>query len=424
MTVFALVDCNNFYASCERAFNPYLRGIPVVVLSNNDGCVVARSNEAKALGIAMGEPYFKIERLCDKQAVAVLSSNYTLYADMSARVMTILGESAPAQEVYSIDECFLDLTGIPGDLADRCRAIRQKVTMWTGIPVCVGIARTKTLAKLANRVAKKSMKAGGVVDLAGRSDLIETALRRVEVGDVWGVGRKYAERLTGFGIKTAYDLSELEDQWVRREFGVVLARTVAELQGNPAFTLECQPQPRQSCTCSRSFGGATPDIEAVAAAVSEYAQTAAERLRSESLVAGHLQVFAFTNRFRQDAVQGTLTGSVRLSPPTADSTRIVRTALALIRGARSYPPGCEWAKAGVLLTDLCRADRIVADLFTVVDTRKSNALMAAVDLLNSRFGRRSIALGLSEQQAEWRMRRERLSPFWTTRWSDIPTVRA
>lgn len=294
---------------------------------------------------------------------------------------------------------------------------------WTGIPVSVGIARTKTLAKLANRVAKKSTKADGVVDLSNRQDLIDTALNRVEVGDVWGVGRRYAERLAGYGIRTAHDLSIRGEQWARYEFGIVLARTVSELRGKPVFTLEDQPAPRQSCTCSRSFGLSTPDIEAVAAAISEYAQTAAERLRGEGMVAGHIQVFAYTNRFRKDAIQGVLAASSPLSPPTADTVQIVRTALKLTRVTKNYPPGCEWSKAGVLLTDLCRVDHVEQDLFTRVDSYKSEMLMTAIDHVNARYGRRCVGFGLSAEQADWRMRREKLSPAWTTRWTDIPTVK-
>ena len=424
--VFGLADGNNFYVSCERVFNPYYRGKPTIILSNNDGCAVARSNEAKALGIKMGEPYFKIERQCDQQAIEVLSSNYALYADMSSRMMSVLSEYVPGIEVYSIDECFLDLTGMPGDLAVLGRKARAAVAQELGLPICVGIAPTMTLAKLANRLAKKSPKAGGVVDLAGHPDHIPVALRRVEVGDVWGVGRKYAKRLAGFNIRTAFDLAEMEPKWIRREFGVVLERTASELRGEVAHELETQLDDRKSCTCSRSFAGATTNIEDVVAVISEFAQTAAVRLRSEGMAAGHIQVYALTNRFRQDVVAGTLSASVRLNPATNDSGRIVRTALALARGCRSYPEGCEWTKAGVNLTDLCRADRIHQDLFSVVDTRKSDALMKALDAANSRYGRRAIGFGLAAggDEAEWRMKREKLSPSWTTRWEDVPKVRA
>ena len=421
--IFALVDCNNFYASCERVFNPYLRGVPVVVLSNNDGCVVARSNEAKALGIAMGAPYFQVERLCDVQGVAVLSSNYDLYADMSQRVMSVLAEHVPGQEVYSIDEAFLDLTGIPGDLTGLCRNLRAKVHRWTGVPVSVGIGGTKTLAKLANRLAKKSVKAGGVVDISGRPDLVEVALNRMAVEDVWGVGRQYAARLQGFGIKTAADLAGLEEKWLMHEFGVVLTRTAAELCGRPIHTLETQPEDRKSCTCSRSFGAATSDIEVVTAAISEFAQTAAARIRQEGLVAGHIQAYAMTNRFRKDLPQGVLGGSIPLQPATADTTRIVRAALAIIRAPRQAD-GCEWSKAGVLLTDLCRVDRAPRDLFTVADGSRSAALMAAMDAMNNRYGRGAIRLGHAAVDEGWRMRRDRLSPSWTTRWTDVPAIKS
>ena len=424
--VFGLADGNNFYVSCERVFNPYYRGKPTIILSNNDGCAVARSSEAKALGIKMAEPYFKIARQCEQQAIEVLSSNYALYADMSSRMMSVLSEYVPAIEVYSIDECFLDLTGMPGDLAVLGREIRAAVGQQLGLPICVGIAPTKTLAKLANRLAKKSPKAGGVVDLAGHPEHIPVALKRVEAGDVWGVGKKYAERLAGFNVRTAFDLSRLDDKWIRREFGVVLERTAAELRGEVTYNLENQPDERKSCTCSRSFGAPTTELEDVAAAISEFAQTAAARLRAEGMAASHIQVYALTNRFRQDVVAGTLSASVRLNPATNDSGRIVRTALSLARGARGYPAGCEWVKAGVNLTDLCRSDRIAQDLFSVVDTRKSDALMKALDSANAKFGRHAVGFGLAAggDEAEWHMKREKLSPSWTTRWEDVPTVKA
>ena len=422
--IFALVDCNNFYASCERVFNPYLRRVPVVVLSNNDGCVVARSNEAKALGIAMGAPYFKVERLCEAMGVAVLSSNYALYANMSERVMSILAECVPGLEVYSIDECFLDLTGIPGDLTALCRHLRAKVLQWTGIPVSVGIARTKTLAKVANRLAKKSTKAAGVVNISSdRQELVEVALARTQVEDVWGVGRQYAARLQSCGIRTAADLADLDDKWLMREFGVVLTRTATELRGHPVHSLETQPQPRQSCTCSRSFGEPTGDIEAVSAAVSEFAQTVAAKIRQDGLVAGHIQVFATTNRFRRDLPQGVLGGSEALHPPTSDSNLIVRTALKIVRGPRDND-GCQWSKAGVILTDLCRADLAPRDLFTHADGPKSVALMAAMDAVNNRYGRGSLQLGLRGENDGWKMRRDRLSASWTTKWNDLPKLQA
>ncbi|MFZ4538474.1 Y-family DNA polymerase [Propionivibrio sp.] len=421
--VYALFDCNNCYVSCERVFQPYLRGIPIVCLSNNDGCIVARSNEAKAMGIKMGEPYFKIAAQCDRLGIAVLSSNYSLYADMSQRVMSVISECAPASEVYSIDEIFALLTGMPGNLGEYCRQVKDKVLQWTGIPVSVGIAGTKTLAKLANRLAKKSARAGGVIDLAGHPEWIDSALKRVEVGDVWGVGRRYAVRLIELGVRTAADLAEKDDKWVRREFGVVLARTAAELRGTVCHDLETQPQPRQSCCCSRSFGDATGNIEHVAEAIREFSQTAAERVRNEGLVAGHIQVFASTNRFRQDVVHGTMSASAPLAPATADGARISKVALALVRGCRTFEKGCEWTKAGVLLTDLCGKGAVKRDLFTVADSRRSDALMSAVDAVNSRFGRHCVGLGLSAPEAGWRMRRERLSPGWTTRWDELPVVR-
>jgi DNA polymerase V len=422
--VFGLVDCNNCYVSAERIFSPYLRAVPVVVLSSNDGCIIARSNEAKKLGLKMGDPYFKVERLCDKEGVVSLSSNFALYADVSQRVMSVISDCVPAVEVYSIDEVFIQLTGIP-NATELCREIRRKVKQWTDMPVSIGVGDTKTLAKAMNKIAKKSTKADGVVVTAGRPDLVEVALRRLPVDDVWGVGRRYAERLIGMGIKTAHDLAEMEPKWIQREFGSTLTKTVLELQGTPVFDLDTQPEPRQSCTVSRSFGEPVKDIEQVVDAIREFAQTAAARLRSEGMAAGHLQVFAATNRFRNDVVQGTLSASAPLRPATADSGRIVRTALDLARSCHSFPEGCEFKNAGVLLTDLVLKENIRQDLFTVVDTRKSDKLMGAIDAVNSRFGRQALGLGMTaEGSDEWRTKREKLTPAWTTRWDEIPVVKA
>lgn len=423
--VFALIDCNAFYCSAEIAFNPYLRNKPVVVASNNDGCIVSRTTSAKALGIKMGEPVFKIARQCEQQGIEILSSNYSLYANLSQRVMSVIADHVPNISIYSIDECFADLTGIPNK-TELSRDLKATIEKWTGIPVCVGIGQTKTIAKLANRLAKKSKKAGGVVNLDDVPDRVMTAaLTQTDVGDVWGVGRKYAERLQGFGVRTALDLSRLEDSWIRHEFGVVLARTATELRGQPVHDFDSEPAPRQSTTCSRSFGEPTGAIEAVAAAVSEFSQIAAARLRSEGLVAGHVQVYAHTSPFRKSEPQGSIGGNVRLNPPTADSRRITSTALQLIRMPRGTDPGCLWAKAGVLLTDLCRADRAPRDLFTVADGSRSKKLMAAIDATNGRFGRGAVRLGCpAEADESWRMKRERLSPSYTTRWEDLPIAKA
>ena len=290
MATFALVDCNNFYASCERLFQPRLRGRPVVVLSNNDGCVIARSNEAKALGVGMGAPMFKIRKLVEEHDITVCSSNYALYGDISERVMSVLGSSAPAHEVYSIDECFLDLDrlGVP-DLTDWCRDLREQTLQWTGIPVSVGVGPTKTLSKLANRLAKKSAKAGGVLDLVHHPQWIDAALRKTPVGDVWGVGRRWTVMLEERGIYTAHDFANAPDGWVRQRMGVVGLRTVHELRGLVCHALEDQPPPKQTTCCSRTFGTAIFDKGQVHDAVMSFAERAAEKVRNAGQVAGAVQ---------------------------------------------------------------------------------------------------------------------------------------
>lgn len=262
MATFALVDCNNFYASCERLFQPRLRERPVVVLSNNDGCVIARSNEAKLLGVGMGAPMFKIRKLVAEHGIAVCSSNYALYGDISERVMTVLGASAPSHEIYSIDESFLDLDrlAVPS-LTEWCRVLRERTRRWTGIPVSVGVGPTKTLAKLANRLAKKSAKAGGVLDLVHHPAWIEAALRKTPVGDVWGVGRRWTVMLEERGIHTAHEFANAPDGWVRQRMGVVGLRTVHELRGFVCHALEDQPSPKQTTCCSRTFGGVNAGIK-------------------------------------------------------------------------------------------------------------------------------------------------------------------
>jgi len=310
MATFALVDCNNFYASCERLFQPRLRGRPVVVLSNNDGCVIARSNEAKALGVGMGAPMFKIRKLVEEHDIAVCSSSYALYGDISERVMSVLGSSAPAHEVYSIDECFLDLDrlGVP-DLTDWCRHLREQTLQWTGIPVSVGVGPTKTLSKLANRLAKKSAKAGGVLDLAHHPHWIEAALRKTPVGDVWGVGRRWTVMLEERGIHTAYDFANAPDGWVRQRMGVVGLRTVHELRGLVCHALDDQPPPKQTTCCSRTFGTAIYAKAQVHDAIMSFAERAAEKVRHAGQVAGAVQLFIRTDPFAQDAPQKSVSGS-------------------------------------------------------------------------------------------------------------------
>lgn len=417
----ALVDCNNCYVSCERVFDPSLEGRAVVVLSNNDGCVVARSNEAKALGIPMGEPAFKIRNLIESGQVVALSSNYALYGDMSERVMSILASFAPNHEVYSIDECFLDLSGLPGDLTAYCREIRETVRRWTGIPVSVGVGGTKTLAKIANRLAKKSPRAAGVLDLASHPEWLETALRRTEVGDVWGIGRQWSGLCHVNGIRTAWDLAQAEDGWVKKAMGAVGLRTVLELRGIPVHDLESEPADRQTCCCSRSFGEAVTDRDHVHDALVAFTARAAEKIRRDGMVAGALQVFIMTDRFRRDDPQYSNSSTIQMTRPTAETPVLLEAAL---RGlGRIWRDGYRYRKAGVILLDLQRPEDVPRDLFSPSPVPASSALMQVVDTVNGRFGRGTVAFGLRPRSAPWQMRQEKRTPGYTTAWDDIPVAR-
>jgi DNA polymerase V len=418
MPTFALVDCNNFYASCERVFDPRLVGKPIAVLSNNDGCVIARSNEAKALGIPMGAPAFKVRHLSKSAGLVMLSSNYALYGDLSARVMSVLAEHAPRIEVYSIDECFLDLHGLAvADLAAWCHALRQTVLDWTGIPVSVGLGPSKTLAKVANHLAKKS--AAGVCDLATDPSRIAPALKATPAGDVWGIGRQWAKRCAEAGITTAWDLRHAPQAWVRQQMGAVGLRTVLELNGTPVHGLEDDPDDRQSCCCSRTFGEATRSRGDVQDAVVLFAQRAAEKLRRDGLVAAAIQTFIMTDRFGQGPQRSSAL-TLPLSPPTSDSPSIIGAA---VRGfGQCWREGFAYRKAGVLLLDLTRPQDASRDLFTPPPNPHHAALMQTIDAANARFGSGAIRFGLPTPQAAWGMRQRHRSPSYTTNWDDIPKV--
>lgn len=420
MATFALVDCNNFYASCERLFRPNLKNQPVVVLSNNDGCVIARSQEAKDVGIGMGAPLFKIRALIEEHDVAVCSSNYALYGDISERVMSTLGSNAPNHEVYSIDECFLDVDnlGVP-DLSEWCRNLRKSTYRWTGIPVSIGVGPTKTLAKLANRLAKKSVKAGGVIDLSNHPDWIEPALRKTPIGDVWGVGRKWSQMLQERGIMTAYDFAHAEDGWIRKKMGVVGLRTLHELRGYVCHALENQPQPKQTTCCTRSFGETITDKSQVHDALMSFAERAAEKVRTADQVAGVVQVFIRTDSFNPNTVQKSLSGSITFDQATSD-TRAISGAVTRILD-RIWREGFAWKKAGVMMLDLTAKGSAPLSLFDIVP-KHNDGLMLAIDTINAKHGRGSVGLGLAGKDQDWRMRRDNLSPSFTTKWSDLVKV--
>jgi DNA polymerase V len=417
MATFALVDCNNFYASCERLFRPQLKHRPVVVLSNNDGCVIARSQEAKAVGIGMGAPLFKIRDVVEQHGVEVCSSNYALYGDISERVMSLLASNAPAHEVYSIDECFLDLDNLGVlDLTKWCAELRRQTHQWTGIPVSIGVGPTKTLAKLANRLAKKSNKAGGVIDLAHHPQWVEPALRKTPIGDVWGVGRRWSQMLEERGIATAYDFAKAQDGWIRQRMGVVGLRTAHELRGYVCHALDDQPQPRQTTCCSRSFGTTVTQLSQVHDAVMQFAARAAEKVRAADQVAGARQIFIRTDPFNPNTAQKSLSGSTSFTQPTADARTITGAATRILD--RIWRDGFAWKKAGVLLLDLSTSGTVPQSLFEAGPSL-NDGLMVAMDEINAKFGRGSIKLGLAGQQQEWRMKQGNLSPSFTTRWADI-----
>lgn len=424
-SVFALVDCNNFYASCEKLFRPDLRHTPVVVLSNNDGCVVARSKEAKALGIKMGVPVHHIKAEIRRYCIEVFSSNYTLYGDMSRRVMTTLEALAPRVDVYSIDEAFLDLTGIDRVVTFESfgRQVKDTVYQDVGLPVCVGIAPTRTLAKLANYAAKRFPATGGVVDLTdtGRQRRL---MERVPVGEVWGVGRRITARLEVMGITTALQLADAEPATLRKRFSVVLERTARELNGVPCLPWEDAPQPKKQIMCSRSFGQPLTQLKDLEEAVAHFASKVCEKLRSGDQFAGEIMVFIRTNPFRPEMPQYSRIVTTRLITPSQDSRVLIDRALALLRSL--YREGYRYAKAGVLVSELITKSVRQADLFEAdpVETEggnRSERLMALIDQVNRRSSGGLITARQAGKKA-YAMRRSHLSPSYTTNWHQLPVV--
>ena len=419
--VFALVDCNNFYASCERVFNPKLEGKPIVVLSNNDGCVVARSNEAKALGISMGVPEFQIRPLLRAYKVQVFSSNYTLYGDMSQRVMETLAQFCLDSEVYSIDEAFLSLSGFTSrNLTEYGRTMRSTVKQWTGIPVSVGIAETKTLAKIANRVAKRAPDTGGVFNLLACPDR-DALLGRIAVQDVWGIGPNHVHFLKQHGITTAVQLRQVEDQWIRKHMGIVGLRLVMELRGVSCLELEQCPAPKQSLTCSRAFGTPISTLTEMEEAVSSYTSRVAEKLRGERLAATVLTVFLTTNEFT-DGPQYSNAITIKLPVVTDHTHELIRSALQGIRVV--YRNGYQYKKAGVMLMGLVPVGQVQADLFDHHDRVRSTRLMSALDAVNARWGVGALQYASSGITKKWKTQFHHRSPAYTTQWNELPLVQA
>jgi len=422
MPVFALVDCNNFYASCEKVFDPKLTDKPIVVLSNNDGCVVARSAEVKALGIPMGVPWFKIQQEAKQYGIQAFSSNYALYADMSNRVVEVLRQFAPQLEVYSIDESFLDLSGFHRDLIEYGQEIRQRIQQWLGLAVCVGIASTKTLAKLANHCAKKGLAGvAGVCDFTTMNHAeLAQLFGRIEVGEVWGVGRKIEARLADLGITTVQQLRAADPDLIRAKFSVVLERTVRELQGQSCLALEEVAPDKQQIMCSRSFGQYVYDHAELAEVVSSYVARAAEKLRAQDSLAGALLVFIQTNPFNPKAPQYQRSLSLPLPEATADTRVLVRWALKGLR--RIYRPGFAYQKAGVLLSDLRPRTMAQASLFADPGAERRQQLMTTLDDINQRWGKGTLRTAAEGRDKPWQMKRQRLSPRYTTDWEGLPVV--
>lgn len=415
--MFALVDCNNFYASCERVFQPKLWGKPVAVLSNNDGCVIARSNEVKALGIEIGAPYFKIKHLIQQHGIAIFSSNYTLYGDMSARVMDTLREFTSDVEVYSIDEAFCDLSGFAHyNLDAYCHMLRRKVKQWTGIPVSIGAAKTKTLAKLANRIAKK---ADGVLVL-DNPDVIHSVLARVDVGDVWGIGGQSTKLLNRHGVKTAFDFANLPDHWIRKNMSVVGLRIAHELRGIPCIPIEDAPKPKQSIIVSRSFGQPVTTRTGMLEAIISYTTRAGEELRDQGLVAKHIQVFLATNRFNHDAPYA---NAITLEFPIATSYTPELIEYATNGIKRIYRQGFRYKKCGVMMMGLTSQHTPQLDIFETQNRDKQHSLMAALDTINARWGSNTLFYAGAGIKKPWAMKRDLKSPHYTTEWDDLLSVK-
>jgi len=414
--VFALVDGNNFYASCERIFQPRLRGVPLVVLSNNDGCAIARTAEAKALGIKMGQPAHELTNLVKHHGLQMRSANFALYGDISARVVGILREEAPRVEIYSIDESFLDMTGMR-DREQFAHRVRTKVHRWTGIPTCVGIGPTKTLAKAANKAAKSG---AGVIDLTDRASR-ERVLAAFPTTDLWGVGGRWGARLAQMGITTAAQLRDAPTETILGEFGVTLTRTQRELQGHPCIELEEVAPDKKQIMVSRSFAGRVDDHDAVSQALATFAVRACEKLRRDGLVAGAAGIFVQSDRFRAELPQHSPSRTINLPTATDDSRLILSVVTQLFRGM--LRKGIGYKKAGVMLMDLARPDQRQGDLFAPAVTGNAK-LMAALDGINRKFGRGTAGLAASgwASRPAWGMRQNLLSPNYTTRVGDLPLL--
>ena len=412
--VFALIDCNAFYVSCERVFNPKLNNKPVVALSNNDGCIIARSKEAKALGIKMGVPLFKVKDIVERENVIVFSSNYTLYADMSRRVMNIISEFTPSIEVYSIDEAFIELTNMNVDYESYVRQMRKVILQYTGIPVSIGIASTKTLTKVANHIAKDDESLEGVCSLIQHENL-DQVLEDTNVADVWGVGRQLSKKLIANGIFNAKLLKNCEDAWVRKMMSVNGLKTVSELREISCLDLEETSATRKSCCTTRSFGKPLINLEDIEQAVTTFARRATERIRGENLIASTVSVFLRTNPFDRNRYYSN-SSTTTLSYPTYDTVQIVKIALQLTKII--FRENYKYKKAGVLLSGFYEKGTETKDLFSEARYR-SPKLMSAVDQINERYGSDTIQIATECQMGKWKQKRKNCTQSYTTQLDNV-----
>jgi len=419
----AIVDCNNFYASCERVFNPKLNGKPIVVLSNNDGMIIARSNEAKALGIPMGEPLFKIEAIVKKHGVFVFSSNYTLYGDMSHRVMTTLEQFSPDVEIYSIDEAFISLEGLENkDLTKYCRKIRDTVKKWTGMPVSIGIANTKTLAKMANKFSKKEAELKGVLNIYNAEpEVINGYLEKTDVSDIWGVGRQYMKLLYTHGIYTALDLTKTNDMWIKKKMTVMGLRTTFELRGIPCINYDFAPPAKKAIISSRSFGKLVTDKEQLKESIAYFTSIASEKMRRQKSAASMLTVFLRTNPFKNEPQYHN--GVVVNLPVPTDSTPEMIT-FAMKGVDQIYRPGFRYYKVGVMLAGFSPKNSSQISIFDTEQRIKLAKVTELVDNINNLHGNGTIIYARQGVKREWKTRADKKSPRYTTNWEELPEVKA
>jgi len=421
--MYALIDCNNFFVSCERLFNPKLANKPVVVLSNNDGCVIARSNEAKSIGIKMGEPVFKIKEFIEKNDVAVFSSNYNLYGDISNRVMNTIITVVDNIEVYSIDEAFVDLTNYKyHDLAEIGVLIKERVFQWVGIPVSIGIAPTKTLAKVASKLSKKQNDYNGVCVLLSKED-IDKVLIDFPVEDLWGVGRKISKHLKNIGINTAKQLLEMNEAFIQRNFTITGLRLVQELKAISCIKIENIIPPKKNICTSRSFGKMVSDFSALAEAVSNFAARCAEKLRRQKSCCNMILVFLNTNPFRDDLKQYYRYIFIPLPVATSSTSEIIHYALIGLQSI--YKSGYAFKKAGIIVSEIIPSNQVQQNLFDAIDRERVNKLMETLDKLNNKMGRDKVKMvSQGTGKREWKLRQEQLSPSYTTNWNEILEVKA